>query len=50
MSSRTFKAKKAKAKVTRRERPREERRREERAAAAPGPAEEMLFGTELEEL
>ena len=47
MSSRTFKVKKAKAKA-RRPRPREERRREERTAAAPG--EEILFGTELEEL
>jgi len=44
MGSRTFKVKKAKA---RRAKPREERR-EERTAVAAG--EEILFGTELEEL
>jgi len=44
MSSRTLKTKKAKAKMRARKTP------EERRPAAQGPAEEMLFGTELEEL
>ena len=44
MSSRTFKVKKAKAKA-RRPKP-----REERTAAPAAPSEEILFGTELEEL